>query len=217
MMRRRMAVASPESGVRELHESARGKAPWAFRQIALVSWLLGCCLLLLACSKGGAGGGEGLLAGRPPSRSEGVVFAERMTDGVVPRQGTAWNNNRTARLGSRSAFVEYDLGGEQKIAAAAILADNNDHYEISTSSDGKTFETLWVAPVSEGSRPCSASNSGECRRRLSPLLRPPPRNLQLRRRPLSIRRLPKPLLPRSLLPPSLPLPSKLPPHQRHHG
>lgn len=151
MMRRRMAVTNPGSGVRELRKAATGKAPWAFRQVALVSWILGCCLLLLACSKGGGGGGEGLLAGRSPSRSEGVVFAERMTDGVVPRQGTAWNNNRTARLGSRSAFVEYDLGTEQKIAAAAILADNNDHYEISASSDGKTFETVWVAPAVSGS------------------------------------------------------------------
>lgn len=151
MMRRRMAVASPESGVRELRPIAKGTAPWTFRHAALISWIIGFCLFLLACGKSGGGGGEGLLAGRLPSRSEGVAFAERITDGVVPRQGTAWNNDRAARLASRSAFVEYDLGAEQRIAAAAILADNNDQYEITASSDGKTFKTVWVAPSVSGS------------------------------------------------------------------
>lgn len=77
-------------------------------------------------------------------------FAERITDGQVPRVGTAWNSNRTATFDSRASFVEYDLGAETKIAAAAILADNNDRYELLGSKDGVDFRPLWAAdPVSQ--------------------------------------------------------------------
>lgn len=108
-------------------------------------WLLCCLTLALGCQGGAGNGGDGLLAGKAPSRNEGVRFAERITDGRVPRMGTAWNSNRTATFDSKSSFVEYDLGAERKIAAAAILADNNDRYELLGSKDGTDFRPLWAA------------------------------------------------------------------------
>jgi hypothetical protein len=114
----------------------------------LLLWL--CCTFLLACTRS-AGEPQGLIGGRAPSRAEGVAFAERITDGLVPRPGTAWNSNRTATFGSRRAFVEYDLGSEQPVAAAALLADNNDHYELLGSKDGQRFEPLWTAESVSGS------------------------------------------------------------------
>lgn len=123
---------------------------WA-RALGPLLFLSICCLLLAGCSGRGGGEPQGLLGGRAPSRLEGVTFAERITDGQVPRPGTAWNSNRTATFGSRRAFVEYDLGSEQPIAAAAILADNNDQYELLASKDGERFEPVWTAESVSGS------------------------------------------------------------------
>ncbi len=98
-----------------------------------------------ACGRlGSSGSGDGLLAGKHPHRVQGVTAVERINDGQVPRVGTDWNSNRTAVFGT-NAYVEYDLGAPERIVAAALLADNNDTYEILGSLDGTSFQTLWTA------------------------------------------------------------------------
>lgn len=110
----------------------------------VVSFLLVLAAWLAACSSGGRVEGE-LLRGRSPVESEGVVHAERITDGVVPPAGSAWNSNRTAQFRSHKAFVVYDLGREVSIGAIDLLGDNNDEYEVLLSPDGQTFERAWLA------------------------------------------------------------------------
>lgn len=135
------------------HAGVAGRrSPSNARGGRLATWLglLLLALTLLGCARGGGGEAEGLLGGRAPSRSEGVSSPERITDGVAPRPGSPWNSNRTSIFQSRSAFVEYDLGSEQRIAAAAVLADNNDHYELSVSRDGERFEPVWTAEAASG-------------------------------------------------------------------
>jgi hypothetical protein len=100
--------------------------------------------LLSGCGNGRDGDGE-LLFRKSPVDSEGVVHAERITDGLVPPTGSAWDSNRTAQFRSQRAFVTYDLGREVRIEAADVLGDNNDDYELFVSSDGKAFERAWLA------------------------------------------------------------------------
>jgi hypothetical protein len=108
---------------------------------ALACLVLVCCV---ACGRFGSAGGEGLLAGKAPSRSKGVTSAERITNGEVPRVSSEWNSNRTAVF-TTDGFVEYDLGAPQNVAAVALLADNNDTYELLGSTDGEKFERIWSA------------------------------------------------------------------------
>lgn len=101
-------------------------------------------LFLLGCQRG-EGGSEGELAGLRPIRNQGVRSPERLTDGNVPQVGGAWNSNRTTVFSSPSSYVDYDLGEERPIDAAAIMADNNDTYRVLGSSDGQRFAPLFVA------------------------------------------------------------------------
>lgn len=133
---------------------------WAFLDLcgtrAACRWpgpmwlLLATSLALGGCSRGQATG-EGLLAGALPESQEGVAVPARMTDGIVPPEGSSWNSNRTSIFRDRSSFVQYDLGKEEKIAAAALLADNNDDYVVTVSSDGVEFRRLWLAKRSRAS------------------------------------------------------------------
>lgn len=100
--------------------------------------------LLTACGAGRDGGAE-LLSGKAPTASEGVVHAERITDGLVPPTGSAWDSNRTAQFRTQRAFVVYDLGREVKVEAADLLGDNNDEYELLVSKDGQEYERAWLA------------------------------------------------------------------------
>ncbi len=116
---------------------------WAL--VVLVSALWG-----VGCSRGG-GSPEGLLAGQRPIEAKGVSDVERITDGAVPRVGSGWRSNRTAVFDSKDAYIDYDLGSEQPIGAIALLADNNDFYEVLGSLDGKTYQRLWVGQRVSGS------------------------------------------------------------------
>ncbi len=121
------------------------KAHWGAARKALVL-ALACVTLVacVACEKFSSGGGEGLLAGKAPAQVQGVTSAERTTNGEVPRLGSEWNSNRTAVFVG-DAFVEYDLGEPQNIAAVALLADNNDTYDLLGSTDGQKFDRIWSA------------------------------------------------------------------------
>lgn len=117
------------------------KLPGGLRLVSLALVLL----LLLGCQRGTAGS-EGDLAGLVPIRSQGVRSPERLTDGYVPKVGDAWNSNRTTVFASSSSYVDYDLGQERSISAAALMGDNNDIYRVLGSADGERFVPLFVAP-----------------------------------------------------------------------
>jgi len=108
--------------------------------LLLLVWLP----LLSGCRAPAGGEGE-LLSGKTPIKSEGVVHAERLNDGLVPPAGSAWDSNRTAQFRSQRAFVIYDLGREVRVEAADLLGDNNDEYELLLSTDGQKFERAWLA------------------------------------------------------------------------
>ncbi len=103
---------------------------------------------LLAGCRGGSGGSEGNLAGLRPIKSQGVRSVDRLTDGFVPRQGGAWNSNRTTVFSGPEAHVDFDMGQERPIEAVALMGDNNDIYRVLGSSDGKNFEQIYLAPRS---------------------------------------------------------------------
>lgn len=105
-------------------------------------WLV--VFFLLGCQRGTAGS-EGDLAGLLPIRNQGVRSAERLTDGNVPKVGAAWNSNRTTVFANAGSYVDYDLGQERSISAAALMADNNDTYRVLGSTDGQRFQPLFVA------------------------------------------------------------------------
>ncbi len=86
-----------------------------------------------------------LLAGRAPSRLNGVRNARVLTDGVVAPEGDDWSTDVTAVFLSSSAYVEYDLGRVQPIEAGYLQGDNNDAYLVQVSGDGKHFTDLWLA------------------------------------------------------------------------
>ncbi len=117
-------------------------------------WLALLALVLLAsfgCARISSGGGQGLLAGKMPSKSENVTSVERITNGEISHPGSDWNSNRTSIFSPANAFVEYDLGSDQRIVGAALFADNNDNYDLSVSSDGASFRPVWTAAGVAGS------------------------------------------------------------------
>ena len=88
---------------------------------------------------------KNLLADKSPSRIEGARNPDALTDGVQAPKGGGWNTELSAILGSRSAFIEFDLEAPTPIDSAYLQGDNNDTYVLSGSSDGKTFREMWVA------------------------------------------------------------------------
>src|SRR5690606_220137 len=128
--------------------SSSGWTKWCGRYRVFLSVL---CLVVVSltgfvgCDKP-SGDSASLLANKAARKSEGVNNAERLVDGVVPPVGSAWNSNRTTTFKDRRAYVEYDLGAETKIAALALMGDNNDTYRVSGSMDGAQFSAIWTAP-----------------------------------------------------------------------
>jgi hypothetical protein len=88
---------------------------------------------------------KNLLADKAPSRIEGARNPSALTDDVQAPKGGGWNTELSTILGSRAAFVEFDLGAPTAIDAAYLQGDNNDSYVLSGSADGKTFREIWVA------------------------------------------------------------------------
>jgi hypothetical protein len=88
---------------------------------------------------------ENLLRGKHLSRSEGVTQPWVITDGRAVHDGAEWRSDRTAAFASTAAFVQYDLGSSQALAAVWLHADNNDEYELLVSEDGQRFARVWLA------------------------------------------------------------------------
>jgi len=100
----------------------------------------------VGCAKKPTGSGNNLLADLRPTRAQGVVRPDVLTDGVVAVEGDDWLTDLSARFASSAAFVEYDLKESRTVSAALLQGDNNDDYVISISEDGQTFSPLWSAP-----------------------------------------------------------------------
>jgi hypothetical protein len=98
--------------------------------------------LLVLLSFATAASGQSLLSGRAPRVAEGVPAPQVLTDGQVPFDGDAWDSPSASRL-ARNGLLEWDLGREVEVRAAAIQADNNDDYVFSVSSDGVAWQEAW--------------------------------------------------------------------------
>lgn len=96
-------------------------------------------------ARAGSPNSPNLLLGKAPARSSGVRRAGVLTDGTAAREGDTWNSALTAPFGGSDAFVLYDLGSSQPIAAAWLQGDNNDDYLVDVSDDGEHFSPLWRA------------------------------------------------------------------------
>jgi hypothetical protein len=85
-----------------------------------------------------------LLEGKTPYRTNGVVRSGVLTDGKKGREGDGWKSKATTPFKDSRSFVDFDLGSEQSVRAAWLQGDNNDSYQVSISSDGENFKSLWV-------------------------------------------------------------------------
>jgi hypothetical protein len=86
-----------------------------------------------------------LLSGARPIESRGVTEVDRLTDDVAAFDGDTWKTQLSARFSDLESFVTFDLGSERAIDALFLQGDNNDRYEVALSSDGRSFQPVWVA------------------------------------------------------------------------
>ena len=93
---------------------------------------------------------QSLIAGKLPTRSQGVKNVGRLTDGLYGNEGDEWLTDVTSRFLSARSFVEYDLGAERPIRCALAQADNNDVYILSGSLDGEKWQSLWRVGAEAG-------------------------------------------------------------------
>jgi len=138
--------------LRSLFTRRHSDAPPA-RRFGLSALLLAFSVVLFALTvgcKGGSQGGTGLLANKTPIETKGISGVERLNDGRVPAEGTAWNSNRTAVFSSKSGYAIFDLGEDKPIESVALLGDNNDTYRLLGRSEGGEFELLWEATSVQG-------------------------------------------------------------------
>lgn len=106
-------------------------------------WVLA---LAVICGCGTAklpGHEKNLLLGVSPEVSSGVVHAGRLTDGEVPVEGDDWLTSLSTVFERSRAEVVFDLGRERDLRAAMLVADNNDRFELSASTDGKRYHSAW--------------------------------------------------------------------------
>ena len=106
---------------------------------------LSACTNLATNLAGRPGPDAGLLRGKMPASSRGVSHVGRLTDGIAALPFDPPRTQISSVLASPDAFVDYDLGAETKVGCAVVIADGNDRYTVSLSSDGKTFAPVWIA------------------------------------------------------------------------
>jgi hypothetical protein len=88
-----------------------------------------------------------MLVGLRPSDAVGVVGdVSVVADGVMPHDGTAWDDPTGVRV-LPQGHLTYDLGAVRQIRAVTLQADNNDIFAIDGSNDGTTWATIWQAPA----------------------------------------------------------------------
>ena len=87
-----------------------------------------------------------LLAGKAPYRRNKVKSVTRLTDNIVPAEGSNWNTKHSSVLQTSASYVIYDLGEATRIRALMFQGDNNDTYEFSVSDNGRDFTPVWTIP-----------------------------------------------------------------------
>jgi hypothetical protein len=112
------------------------------RLAAPVAGLLVSLLLPVAA----AAAEDNLLAGKSPIRQQTVDNASALTDGRATPEGDFWKSEATAQFKNNDAFVVYDLGSVQGVAAVWLQGDNNDSYKVEVSQDGQSFQLAWMGP-----------------------------------------------------------------------
>jgi hypothetical protein len=91
-----------------------------------------------------------LLLHRTVRSSRGTDRPEQLTDGLLAPEGDPVTSMAASSMKGLRPYVEWDLGEPTGLVAAAVQADNNDTYRISTSLDGKEYSPLWTLdPVKE--------------------------------------------------------------------
>jgi len=86
------------------------------------------------------------LAGKTPYRRSKVTSTNRLTDNIVPAEGSNWKTDYSTVLKTSASFVIYDLGAETRLRALMFQGDNNDTYEFSVSQNGRDFTPIWTIP-----------------------------------------------------------------------
>jgi hypothetical protein len=67
-------------------------------------------------------------------------------DARLAQEGAAWNGAHALRM-SESGQLVLDLRLERQLQHLLLQGDNNDHYAVEASLDGKKYERVWTAPA----------------------------------------------------------------------
>jgi F5/8 type C domain len=100
--------------------------------------------LLTAADDASMPAGGNLLRTAALVKNIGAPNAIRMTDGVAPVDGDAWDTPWTA-LFAANGVLEWDFGAVKHFEMLRLQADNNDYYHVLISPDGQTWTPLWTA------------------------------------------------------------------------
>ncbi len=87
-----------------------------------------------------------LIAGKSPYRRHKVKSVTRVTDNLVPAEGSNWKTAHSAILETSASYLIYDLGEDTRVRALMFQGDNNDTYQFSVSQNGRDFTPLWTVP-----------------------------------------------------------------------
>jgi hypothetical protein len=87
--------------------------------------------------------GENLLARARIVAAKGVEHPELVNDGWLAGEGYPWKIGEAAVMTGLHPYIDWDLGEDTPIRAAAVQADANDIYRISVSPDRQHWTTLW--------------------------------------------------------------------------
>ncbi len=107
----------------------------------LAPLLTAACLLLL--SNVAQAQSVNLLASAKRIEASQVTDPERLTDGVAAIEGDDWKSDLTSLMQGTQARVVWDFGRPLTLGSVYIQADNNDHYRLESSLDGKSYGLLW--------------------------------------------------------------------------
>jgi hypothetical protein len=111
--------------------------------LLFISLLLGACLPSPAS--------QNLLRPIDVVQVNGVTHPERLTDNQACQTGDFFQTDRSSWFKDSNSQVIWDLGTNTALETFHIQADNNDDYEIDTSTDGHNFYQTWKVPRVEGS------------------------------------------------------------------
>ena len=103
-------------------------------------------LLSLQAAATGPGPAPNLLERARVVAARGVSHPERLSDGTIAQAGDYWHTQVTSAFSDGGGSVVWDLGQEAAIHSAYLQGDNNDAYILEISADGKSYQSLWVAP-----------------------------------------------------------------------